>query len=341
MKMVLAWGRYAVLCIFLLSLYFLYGNQIFLVFFGLMLVFLPVSYFVCKKIFETLSVSIRSKRVFGTTGDKILIEILVSNPKPFPLLDTQIEYGTASGFYPNRELFSVECPVSAGGETTVFSKEMEYVRCGCYHFSLKKIRVYDYLHLFSLSKDCDEHAEVMIYPRKMIIDSEELYAQKEGFDEYDNAKGRGNISGDVTDLREYVPGDRLQRIHWKLSSKLGKWMVKENEATSSNRYVILPELGPAEELEKSMSYFYSLAGECVKRRIEFDVLVYQKKGTDFLTITVRSEEELSSMMMTLFCQEIYEASYEAYEVLERSGIYHGELVHVTKDGALLQEIDKG
>jgi uncharacterized protein (DUF58 family) len=30
-----------------------------------------------------------------------------------------------------------------------------------------------------------------------------------------------------SDIRDYVPGDSLNRIHWKLTAKEGKWLTKD------------------------------------------------------------------------------------------------------------------
>ena len=37
---------------------------------------------------------------------------------------------------------------------------------------------------------------------------------------------RGNDPGEVRAIREYVPGDPVRNIHWKLSEKTDKLLVK-------------------------------------------------------------------------------------------------------------------
>lgn len=38
---------------------------------------------------------------------------------------------------------------------------------------------------------------------------------------------KGDDPSEIFDIREYADGDKIQRIHWKLSSKTGDLMVKE------------------------------------------------------------------------------------------------------------------
>jgi uncharacterized protein (DUF58 family) len=40
------------------------------------------------------------------------------------------------------------------------------------------------------------------------------------------ARTRGAVSGDMIDIKEYLPGDPVRNIHWKLSEKTGKTLVK-------------------------------------------------------------------------------------------------------------------
>ncbi|MBO4396794.1 MAG: DUF58 domain-containing protein [Eubacterium sp.] len=47
-----------------------------------------------------------------------------------------------------------------------------------------------------------------------------------GMTEVEESNRRGNDFSEVTDLREYVPGDRIRDIHWKASARREDWMVK-------------------------------------------------------------------------------------------------------------------
>lgn len=44
------------------------------------------------------------------------------------------------------------------------------------------------------------------------------------------------------DLREYIPGDDIRSIHWKLSSKLGKPVIREFSRPNNYRTMILCDL---------------------------------------------------------------------------------------------------
>lgn len=51
------------------------------------------------------------------------------------------------------------------------------------------------------------------------------------FDKYDQSL--------FSELRDYQPGDRLNRIHWKLSAGRDQWLTKEFEGNVNNRTVLI------------------------------------------------------------------------------------------------------
>ena len=60
--------------------------------------------------------------------------------------------------------------------------------------------------------------------------------------ESEESSKRGNDFSDVQEVREYIPGDKLMSIHWKLSAKRDILMVKDRVSMSDHQLVIVPEL---------------------------------------------------------------------------------------------------
>lgn len=65
-------------------------------------------------------------------------------------------------------------------------------------------------------------AEVLVYPRPLPSLGSMLPTQGLGRDD----EGRGG-SGDLVDLRGYLPGDSPKRVHWPTTARLGSWVVVE------------------------------------------------------------------------------------------------------------------
>lgn len=100
--------------------------------------------------------------------------------------------------------------------------------CGCLDLSLESVRIYDWTGVLPVRyrKPCSRRVLVMpdtipleVSPRLAIsnlMDAEEYSQYKKGQDRQETFQ-----------IREYLPGDALQQIHWKLSSKLDRLVVRD------------------------------------------------------------------------------------------------------------------
>ena len=52
---------------------------------------------------------------------------------------------------------------------------------------------------------------------------------------------RGSDPTETFQIREYVPGDSLRQIHWKLSAKAGRYMVRDAAKPVDHRLTIYVE----------------------------------------------------------------------------------------------------
>lgn len=103
------------------------------------------------------------------------------------------------------------------------------LHCGCFVWSVTEIRMYDYFHLFCRKKKQSQNQEVQILPRIFFINLDvsgiPAYTESES-SEYEEQR-RGEDDSEVFQIREYQDGDTMHRIHWKMTAREGKWMVKE------------------------------------------------------------------------------------------------------------------
>lgn len=109
---------------------------------------------------------------------------------------------------------------------------------------LEEFVVYDFFHIVGLY-GCDrKDANVTVWPGFSEGEGEEeLYSCVEGFPKENESKRRGTDYNPDYEIREYIPGDELKSIHWKLSAKQGKLMVRERLATGREKVNVLLPLG--------------------------------------------------------------------------------------------------
>ncbi len=101
--------------------------------------------------------------------------------------------------------------------------------CGRIEASIEKARIYDLLRLFSFRIKCkNTKASFCIYPKLYPLLPQISYYSNPLSESDRYSKHRtGEDPSEIFGLHEYVPGDRMSRIHWKASVKEDKLIVKD------------------------------------------------------------------------------------------------------------------
>lgn len=116
--------------------------------------------------------------------------------------------------------------------------------CGEIRFHCEQIRVRDVLRLFSLKGTAFPELSTVCYPVRMEVQAQASrsltgISREEGF----VLNRKGNDPSEMFDIREYVPGDDIRSIHWKLSSKTEELILRQPSEPSHYDVAILPDFG--------------------------------------------------------------------------------------------------
>ena len=136
-----------------------------------------------------------------------------------------------------------------------FSAKFEHI--GTYSAGLEKVRVVDFLNLFSATVQNERKQTVQVTPKLQLLDG--LRFSPDAMQE--STKAAKTILADSMDyayVREYVPGDPLKTIHWKLSSRNadGRYMTRLYEMPTNPAVdVLLSFYGPSNEASELMGFF--------------------------------------------------------------------------------------
>ena len=161
-------------------------------------------------------------------GDAIPISVQIHNPTLFPLVNLKVYISYKNSYskdkYSKNFFISVDARTKSMVSFTLYS---EYP--GNLIISLKGIRIYDYLRMFSFKKRLKGEIKAAVLPNYYELLESNLDQRHSCMIESDNYSPykSGDDPSEVFTIREYREGDRLQRIHWKLSRKQGQLMIKE------------------------------------------------------------------------------------------------------------------
>lgn len=133
-------------------------------------------------------------------------------------------------------------PLEDGRDT--YEVEWPVKRCGELRFHCERIQVRDILRLFALKIAAFDDRSVICYPVRMEVQAEPAGAvtgisREEGI----VLNRKGNDPSEMFDIREYVPGDDIRSIHWKLSCKTENLIMRQASEPSHYDVAILPDFG--------------------------------------------------------------------------------------------------
>ena len=185
---------------------------------------------------------------------------------------------------------------TASSNPQVLEHQLSSPTCGQVVCRLDKLWVSDYLGIFSLplGRRRRQEAAVFFWPSVAGVD----LAVQEG--NMPDAQGErysqrkpGDDPTELFALREYREGDRLSRIHWKLSQKMGKPLVKELGLPIADHLFFLLDLnGTGVEADTLLDAFATLSHFLAERETAHRVGYWDTRGNRLRCLEISQPEDL-------------------------------------------------
>ena len=169
--------------------------------------------------------------------------------------------------------------------------------CGGIRITAEKLKIFDYLGLFAFRARHPAEITVIVRPTPIPV------PLQEDLQRYLARAWRPKPGGGFSEqheLRLYRPGDPMNQIHWKLSAKTGKRIVRE--AMEPERGLLLLTLnlrGTDEELDRKFGRLLWMGGHLLGQGLGFEIRALT--GNGLLTFPVAGEEALWKAVDTLLC----------------------------------------
>lgn len=116
---------------------------------------------------------------------------------------------------------------------------------GKYSFSVKKISVVDPLRIIRVSKKGKSVMNAVFVPRKLNIPDVSFFCESENF--IAKRQSAADNKEDFSHVRDYIPGESVQLVHWKLTAKQGDLMLKQFDSVFDRKALILCDFGCSRE----------------------------------------------------------------------------------------------
>ena len=110
----------------------------------------------------------------------------------------------------------------------------------------------------------------------------------------------GGGFGENHELRLFRPGDNLNQIHWKLTAKTGKFIIREPLVPIGNQLQVLIKLsGSPAELDNKFGQLLGVGAHLLDVGIPFEICALTGRGTE--CFSVDSPETLTKVVDRLLC----------------------------------------
>lgn len=116
----------------------------------------------------------------------------------------------------------------------IIEKEMECRYRGNYPLGVDQVIIKDYFNFFRLTYRDIEPFTILVYPKLRELESRIMRSVANESDESVMAVANDNRSI-FSGVRDYIPGDALNHIHYKLSAKKGDWLTKEYQGQVTHK----------------------------------------------------------------------------------------------------------
>lgn len=209
-------------------------------------------------------------------GDTVLLTLQLSNRSWWPALDAGWNLRTENTFWEERSDRYVSMPVRIHGNE-VLTLPLRITSLGRFCISCETLQLQDIMGLVQVSIPLGLSEEFDVIPPSGKQGAESAEGYLSGVSETEESREKGNDFAEVSDIREYQPGDRIRDIHWKLSAKKDVLMVKERVSVAGSEMVVMLQPGTDKEsAEQILVRVFHLCQEFLRLHVPVCLILWNQ-----------------------------------------------------------------
>lgn len=253
--------------------------------FVIVLILPIISIFFALVVYPFISVRIITNGSNVRRLDEFVIRVVIKGVCPFisPAMKITCSVPDENGYEIKKTIFAASPSFLI---KSYFDYTCKLVNRGTYTLKVDSIEYYDFLKLVKIKKKFKKSLKVNVQPRKIKVDIPVAYEQYNQDNTYILGENTNASVGDMVGVRDYVMGDNLKNVHWKLSSKSEELITKTYaEDICDKAYIIVDMSAYYEEhfINKSMTdcvveLALCAVEEYAKTSVRFGVVLSEGKG---------------------------------------------------------------
>ncbi len=286
---------------------------------------LPVALFIMLRIISrSVKVSFAGTQRVCVKGSRIPVVIRCENRGILPVSDLIIEIEYFNAIDSKRDKVKISTPL--------FPKDVQFLtlHMGSLHYGtirlvIKRCRVCDMLRLFKLKvrpfirKGFYDETSFTVIPNVIPIENPISNYSEMGLETDEYSKDhKGDDPSEIFDIHEYQEGDKINRIHWKLSAKQNITMVKDYSLPIANSIIMIVDMN-IDKSRKDYMLLYDAAVETISSMTQYlsennvahRVIWYDTTSEQNMSMTVKDEENARVLMNMLLKSGLHSDKHPA------------------------------
>lgn len=231
-----------------------------------------------------------------TRNEDVHFKIMFKNRSPLFFYRMEAHFFTAD-LYGNPVSHRATTIALAPFETYEMSFTTRFEHIGTYQAGLDRVVIYDFLRLFRVTVEGPKRARVQVIPRIVPV-RDVPFSDDTAVETQKAARSVLADSMDYAQVREYVVGDPMKTVHWKLSARTEQLMTKLFEVyTNPGVAITLDFYGPGQDVFDMMKLFdcvvetgFSVGRYAQWRGLETEIHYCDKVGGHMRRETWRKED---------------------------------------------------
>ena len=288
---------------------------------------------------KNTNVNLISKNIVSAKGSDIDIKVTIDNKSHFPIPNAILNIEYKSTFENITDKLTAIIPIQARNQQEVnFRLSSKY--CGKVEIGLNNITIMDYLKLFSIKIiPVQPVVSIIVTPDCHPIDAclSNSISENQENDVFSKTRG-GDDPSEVFNINEYREGDKINRIHWKLSAKANSPMVKEYSHPITNSTLIIFDLCCGETsdniiatLDTLMETLLSISFFLVENGAIHTVAWYNQLSEGLEIEIINNEDDIFKLLGNIFNTNSYLSQPHTLIKYANSGSTHqfAHAIHLT------------
>lgn len=191
--------------------------------------------------------------------------------------------------------------------------------CGLIIVKMTALEYRDPMGLIRIRMPLQASAESVVLPNAQSDMEDRRDGFQTGISEAEETLSKGYDFAEVTDMREYRPGDRIKDIHWKLSAKKQDLMVKERTSVAQSQVILLLDLSyeEYEMISAVVELAYGVAESFLETYVPVRLLWWDQQNYDFNEIVIAGTDALEDGFGKLLHSQVCRTGQNLPELLQR------------------------